>query len=402
MGAMDSPRRVVVLGSTGSVGLQALDVVSRNREQLEVVGLAAGGSDPVSLARQALDHDVEVVAVARASAAEDLLLAFYQEASSRGYATGNYRVPAILTGRTAAAQLAAHPCDVVLNGINGSIGLAPTLAALHAGHTLALANKESLVAGGALVTASAGPGQIVPIDSEHSALAQSLHGWDPARVRRLVLTASGGPFRGRAREELRAVTPEQAMAHPTWSMGPVVTVNSATLVNKALEVIEAHLLFGLPMERIDVVVHPQSVVHSMVEYVDGSTLAQASPPDMRIPIALGLTWPDRLDGVAPGCDWSRASSWDFEPLDTRAFPAIDLARTVGSAGGTAPAVFNAVNEVCVEAFLAGTLAFLDIVDVIARVVDEHDPGNLTSVDDVLDAETWARARAAELVGRTES
>ncbi len=248
-------------------------------------------------------------------------------------------------------------CDVVLNGITGAVGLRPTLAALDAGNTLALANKESLIIGGPLVTARAKPGQIVPVDSEHSALAQCLRGGRADEVRRLVLTASGGPFRGRSREDLHDVTPEQALAHPTWSMGPVVTVNSATLVNKGLEVIEAHLLFGIPFDRIEVVVHPTSVVHSMVEFHDGSTLAQASPPSMLIPISLGLGWPDRVPDAAPPVDWTVPTAWEFFPLDEEAFPAVALAREAGERGGTAPAVYNAANEVCVEAFLAGRLRF---------------------------------------------
>jgi 1-deoxy-D-xylulose-5-phosphate reductoisomerase len=307
----------------------------------------------------------------------------------------------VVVGPDAATEVAGRPTDVVLNGMSGSIGLRPTLAALRAGSTLALANKESLVAGGPLVTAAAGPGQIVPVDSEHSALAQCLRGGREDEVLRLVLTASGGPFRGRSREELAAVTPEQALAHPTWSMGPVVTTNSATLVNKGLEIIEAHLLFGVPIDRIDVVVHPQSVIHSMVEFVDGSTIAQASPPDMRLPIALGLSWPDRVAGSAPGCDWSQAATWTFFPLDDDAFPAVSLARRCGMAGGTAPAVFNAANEECVAAFHAGLLAFLGIVDTLQLVVDEHLAvalGNPRTVEDVLAAEDWARSRARELTG----
>jgi 1-deoxy-D-xylulose-5-phosphate reductoisomerase len=281
--------------------------------------------------------------------------------------------------------------------MTGSIGLAPTLAALEADRTLALANKESLVAGGELVRAARKrPDQIVPVDSEHSALAQCLRGGSPEEVRRLVLTASGGPFRGRPRAELADVTPEQALAHPTWDMGPVVTINSATLVNKGLEVIEAHLLFDLPFDRIDVVVHPQSLVHSMVEFTDGSTLAQASPPDMRLPIALALGWPDRIPDAAPGCDWTRAATWEFLPLDDEAFPAVRLARSAGQAGGTAPAVYNAANEVCVEAFLAGRVPFTAIVDTVEHVLGEHPGGNLNTVDDVVETETWARRRAAEL------
>ena len=375
-GGVSDRRDVVVLGSTGSIGTQALDVVRRNPDRFRVTGLAAGGGNVELLARQALELGVEVVAVARASAAQDLQLAFYAAAKAGGYDAGDHPVPKILAGPDAATELAGGPCDVVLNGMTGSIGLAPTLAALHAGRTLALANKESLVAGGPLVRAARQrPDQIVPVDSEHSALAQCLRGGTAGEVRRLVLTASGGPFRGRRRDELAEVTPEQALAHPTWDMGPVVTVNCATLVNKGLEVIEAHLLFDLPYDRIDVVVHPQSMVHSMVEFTDGSTLAQASPPDMRLPIALALGWPDRVPDAAPGCDWTTASAWTFEPLDDDAFPAVRLARAAGEAGGTAPAVYNAANEVCVAAFLAGRLPFPGIVDTLARVVDDHELGN---------------------------
>ena len=397
---MSSPRTVVLLGSTGSVGTQAVDVVRRSPDRFRAVGLAAGGGNVDLLAAQALELGVEVVGVARASAAQDLQLAFYAEAQRRGFASGDYAVPKILAGPDAAADVAVWPADVVLNGMTGSVGLAPTLAALEARRTLALANKESLIAGGPLVKARAEPGQVVPVDSEHSALAQCLRGGRPEEVRRLVLTASGGPFRGRRREELADVTPEQALAHPTWQMGPVITVNSATLVNKAQEVIEAHLLFDVPYDRIDVVVHPQSQVHSMVEYVDGSTLAQASPPDMRLPIALGLAWPDRVPGAAPGLDWTRAATWTFEPLDESAFPAVRLAREAGTAGGTAPAVYNAANEECVAAFLEGRLPFLGIVDTVARVLEESRPsgvGNALSLADVLSAEGWARSRARSLL-----
>ncbi len=395
--AMASPREVVILGSTGSIGVQAIDVAKRNPDRLRVVGLAAGGSDPETLAAQALDLGVSAVAVARASASSDLQLAFYAEAQRRDYPSGGFRVPKILAGPDAAAELAASECDVVLNGITGSIGLGPTLAALGAGRQLALANKESLIAGGQLVKAAAQPGQIVPVDSEHSALAQALRGGSADEVRRLVLTASGGPFRGRRRDELTAVTPEQALAHPTWSMGPVVTINSATLVNKGLELIEAHLLFDMPFDAIEVVVHPQSIVHSMVEFVDGSTLAQASPPDMRIPIAMALTWPDRVPDAAPACDWSTASTWEFMPLDHEAFPAVQLARAAGERGGLAPAVYNAANEQCLAAFIEGRLPFLGIVDTVARILDEYRDGDATSVDDVVAAEDWARARAREIV-----
>ncbi|MFP3969500.1 1-deoxy-D-xylulose-5-phosphate reductoisomerase [Actinomadura fulvescens] len=390
---------VVVLGSTGSIGTQALDVIRRNPDRFRVTGLAAGGGRVDLLAAQALEFGPEVVAVAKASAAQDLQLAFYAEAQRRGYAAGEYPIPKIVAGPEAVAEVAAYRCDVVLNGVTGALGLASTLAALDAGSTLALANKESLIVGGPLVRRRARPGQIVPVDSEHSALAQCLLGGRADEVRRLVLTASGGPFRGRSRAELAGVTPEQAMNHPTWDMGPVITINSATLVNKGLEVIEAHLLFDVPMDRIAVMVHPQSVIHSMVEFTDGSTLAQASPPDMRLPIALGLTWPERVPDAAPAVDWTKAHTWELFPLDDEAFPAVALARRAGEAGGTVPAVYNAANEECVEAFRAGRLPFLGIVDTIARVVEEHvAPAGELTLDDVLAADGWARARTRELTG----
>ena len=394
-------RDLVLLGSTGSIGTQAVDVVRAAPDRFRVVGLAAGGERVDVLAAQALDLGVEVVAVAKATAAQDLQLAFYAAAQARGYSSGDFSVPKILAGPDAATELAAWPCDTVLNGMTGSVGLAPTLAALGAGRTLALANKESLVAGGPLVQAAVQrPDQLVPVDSEHSALAQCLRGGRAAEVRRLVLTASGGPFRGRTRAELADVTAEQAMAHPTWDMGPVITINSATLVNKGLEVVEAHLLFGTPYDALDVVVHPQSVVHSMVEFVDGSTLAQASPPDMRLPIALALGWPDRLPRPAYGLDWTAAVSWDFEPLDTDAFPAVELCKEAGRRGGTAPAVLNAANEVCVQAFVEGRLPFLGIVDTVAAVLAEHPPGERATLAEVLTSEEWARTRASELVARS--
>lgn len=394
-------RDIVVLGSTGSIGVQAIDVIRRNPDRFRVVGLAAGGSDPATLAAQALDLGVEAVAIAKASAAEDVVVAFYAEAKRRGFSAGQYAVPKVLAGPDAATELAGYDCDVVLNGISGSIGLRPTLAVLDAGRTLALANKESLIVGGPLVTAAAKPDQIVPVDSEHSALAQCLRGGRRAEVRKLVITASGGPFRGRTPDELADVTPEQALNHPTWDMGPVITINSATLVNKGLEVIEAHLLFGIAFDDIEVVVHPQSIVHSMVEFVDGSTLAQASPPSMKIPIALALGWPDRVPEAAPACDWSTASTWEFFPLDDKVFPAVALAREAGRQGGTAPAVYNAANEECVAAFQDGRLRFTAIVDTVETVLAEHSRsrtfGNVSSIDDVLAADSWARVRARELV-----
>ncbi|MCU1636995.1 MAG: 1-deoxy-D-xylulose-5-phosphate reductoisomerase [Cryobacterium sp.] len=301
-------------------------------------------------------------------------------------------------GAAEAAQLVRDvDADVVLNGITGSVGLGPTLAALAAGRTLALANKESLIVGGDLVKSLAAPGQIVPVDSEHSAIAQALRAGTAGEVGRLVLTASGGPFRGMSRDALATATPAQALAHPTWDMGLVVTTNSATLVNKGLEVIEAHLLFDVAYDRIDVVVHPQSVVHSMVEFVDGSTIAQASPPDMRLPISLGLHWPNRVGGVGAPIDWTHAQSWTFEPLDSEAFPAVELAKYVGRAGGTYPAVFNAANEHAVAAFHQGRVGFLGIVDIIRRVVDLHEQDAPLTLESLAAAEAWARAAAERMI-----
>lgn len=394
----DNPRDVVVLGATGSIGTQAIDVMRRNPERFRVRGLAAGGGRIELLAQQALELGVDVVAVAQATAAQDLQLAFYSVAQQRGYSSGAYALPKILAGPDAVEEVARWSCDVVLNGVTGSLGLRATLAALDAGHTLALANKESLIVGGELVTGRAASGQIVPVDSEHSALAQCLRGGAAGEVRRLVLTASGGPFRGWSRAELAGVTPEQALRHPTWDMGPVVTVNSATLVNKGLEVIEAHLLFDVPMDGIEVMVHPQSAIHSMVEFVDGSTVAQASPPDMRMPISLALGWPQRVAGAAPAIDWAASHTWELMPVDQEAFPAVELARHAGRSGGTVPAVYNAANEECVAAFLQGQLRFPAIVDTVSQVVSEHDNagGRDLTLDGVQRAEDWARTRAREL------
>jgi 1-deoxy-D-xylulose-5-phosphate reductoisomerase len=392
-------RTVSLLGSTGSIGSQAIDVVERNPDRFRVVAIAAGGRRPELLAEQAARLGVAVVGVADPIAAD----AVREALAAAGVD------PQLLVGPDAASEVAAWPCDVVLNGMDGAAGLRPTLSALAAGHRLALANKESLIIGGPLVKAAAGSGQIVPVDSEHSALAQCLRAGTPDEVARLVLTASGGPFRGRSRAELADVTPAEALAHPTWDMGPLVTTNSATLVNKGLEVIEAHLLFDLPFDRIDVVVHPQSIVHSMVEFADGSTVVQASPPDMRLPIALGLAWPDRVPDAAPALRWDAAAAWEFLPLDREAFPAVDLARRAGAASGTAPAVFNGANEAAVAAFHAGQVTFPAIVDTIAAVLDEHltttaagsnRPDSSLTVEDVLHADRWARDRAAALLGTT--
>jgi 1-deoxy-D-xylulose-5-phosphate reductoisomerase len=392
---------VVILGSTGSIGTQALDIIRRNPDRFRVVALAAGGGSAALLARQAVEFGVPVVAVADEAAAPAVAEALKAELNTRSSPTGAAGpAPAILPGVAAVCHLAGLECDIVLNGVTGAAGLRATLAALDAGRTLALANKESLIIGGPLVTSRAKPGQIVPVDSEHSTIAQCLRAGANSEVKRLVLTASGGPFRGWPRERLESVTPDQALAHPTWRMGPLVTTNSATLVNKGLEVIEAHLLFGFGLDQIDVVVHPQSIVHSMVEFFDGATIIQASPPDMRIPIALGLAWPDRVPDAAPGLDWTTAASWTFAPLDDAAFPAVALAREAARLGGTAPAVYNAANEACVADFLAGSISFPRIVETVARVVSEHDSRTgAATLEDVLDVDAWARARARELTRR---
>lgn len=385
------PRRIVLLGSTGSIGTQAIDVVDGAPHLFEVVALSAGGGNLELLARQAVHTGASVLGIAAGDPGQlaSLVAAAAAAAGKQGYR------PEIIAGPDASTRIAGVEADVVLNGITGSIGLAPTLAALTSGATLALANKESLIVGGSLVKAAARQGQIVPVDSEHSAIAQCLRSGSAAEVEKLILTASGGPFRGRSRDELHGVTPQEALAHPTWDMGVMVTTNSATLVNKGLEVIEAHLLFDVPLDRIDVVVHPQSVVHSMVQFIDGSIIAQASPPDMRLPIALGLGWPDRVPNAAAACDWTRAASWTFEPLDTEAFPAVGLAKDAAKQGSTFPAVFNAANEEAVAAFHAGRIRFTDIVATIESVLSEHSGSSGLTVESVLDAEDWARARAHE-------
>jgi len=401
-------RTVSILGSTGSIGTQALKVIDEHPGRYEVVALSAGSNTALA-AEQAVATRAPLVAMATGSA-EEVREAIRGVAGREGLAPNAY-APDVVVGDEAAVTAAGVGADVVLNGITGSIGLRPTLAALRAGSVLALANKESLIVGGPLVKAAAGPDQIVPVDSEHSAIAQSLRGGRREEVRRLVVTASGGPFRGRSRRELVDVTPQEALAHPNYAMGRVVTTNSATLVNKGLEVIEAHLLFDLPFEKIDVVVHPQQWIHSMVEFHDGSTIAQMGPPRMLVPIALGLSWPERLPDVDEPCDWTVAQQWDFHPLDDDAFPAVRLAREVGAAGGTFPAVYNAANEVCVDAFHDGRIGFLDIVDTVARVVEAYAdggsvstgvdaPGSTTaelSVEQVLQADTWARAAAAATI-----
>lgn len=383
--------RVLILGSTGSIGTQALEVTSEaGPGRFQVVGLAAGGGRVDLLGEQIAATGAGYAAVADPAGAARIRSEFPEVT--------------VFEGPDGAAELVrAVEADVVLNGIDGSIGLGPTLAALGTGARLALANKESLVAGGALVTGAAAPGQLVPVDSEHSAMAQCLRSGTADEVAGLVLTASGGPFRGRTRAQLADVTAEQALQHPTWAMGRMITLNSATLVNKALELIEAHLLFGVPYEKIEVTVHPQSVVHSAVTFVDGATIAKASPPSMKLPIALALGWPDRIPGATTPLDFSRSHTWTFEPVDEQTFPAISVARAAGSAGGLRTAVFNAANEEAAPAFLDGRIGFTGIVDVVAETVaaaDEwsSDPRDL---DDVTAAESWARRHAAALVSGRE-
>ncbi|MEV5648870.1 1-deoxy-D-xylulose-5-phosphate reductoisomerase [Nocardia sp. NPDC052254] len=372
--------KVLLLGSTGSIGTQALEVIAANPDRFQVVGLAARGGNTDLLAEQIRATGTDNVAVADPAAAAKLGVA--------------------LAGPDAATELVRRTdADVVLNSLVGALGLRPTLATLESGRRLALANKESLVAGGSLVTRAAAPGQIVPVDSEHSAMAQCLRGGRADEVARLVLTASGGPFRGWSTEDLDSVNPAQAKAHPTWSMGLMNTLNSATLVNKGLELIEAHMLFGIDYDKIDVTVHPQSIVHSMATFTDGSTLAQASPPDMKLPIALALGWPDRVPGTLAPLDFGTAFNWEFEPVDNEVFPAVELARTAGAAGGSVTAVYNAANEIAVQAFLDGALRFPDIVRTVARVVESADrwAAEPSTLDEVLAADAWARQRARTLV-----
>lgn len=408
-------RAVVILGSTGSIGTQALDVIGRHRGSYRVLGLGAGGANIELLAQQAVEFDVPVVAVANAAAATPLAAILAERAPGRVFRIlcGPDSMSELAGGwsEIAAADHSDPRSIVVLNGITGSVGLKPTLAALRSGATLALANKESLVVGGGLIKeAMTRPGQIVPVDSEHSAIAQALRSGVHHRgltsenqdgrseVRRIILTASGGPFRGRKRAELAHVSAADALNHPTWNMGPVVTINSSTLMNKGLELIEAAHLFEVAPQDIVPVVHPQSIIHSMVEFVDGATIAQASPPDMRLPIALGLSWPERLGNITVPSSWDSPVSWNFEPLDHETFPAVNLARHAVAASPLHPAVLNAANEECVAAFLDGALAYLSITDVVARILGEFSaPGGTLDLDTVLGTELWARQRAHEVM-----
>ena len=385
---------VVILGSTGSIGTQGLDVISRHPERFTVTGLAAGGAHVRLLAQQVARHHVPQVAVYDEAAVPALHEALEEVGA---------RYTQIQAGPQAVNAIAGSGADLVLNGITGSVGLEPSIAALRAGSQLALANKESVVAGGHLLFgAQVRNDQINPVDSEHSAIWQSLRSGTHAEVSRLVVTASGGPFRGWKRADMSDITPEQALNHPTWHMGPVVTINSSPLLNKGLEVIEASRLFDVAPDRIVVTVHPQSIVHSMVEFVDGATVCQASPPDMRLPIALGLSAPDRLGDVAAACDWTHASEWTFEPLDDEAFPAVALARECLRASEKHTAVLNAANEQAVHAFLDHRLPYLGIVDTVKEVVDAMDVelrGNplFASVEEMGQVEREARRRADDLI-----
>ena len=377
-------RDVVILGSTGSIGVQALEIIEANPGKFRVVALTAAGNNIDLLIAQAVKFKVSVVGVTHNAEKIRLGLPGVQ----------------VIDGPDASTEVAAITCDVVLNAITGSIGLAPTLAALRVGNTLALANKESLVAGGEMVMALAQPGQLLPVDSEHSALWQALKSGTKSEVSKLVLTASGGPFRDR--DDLSTVTIAEALAHPTWAMGPVVTINSSTLVNKGLEIIEAHYLFDIPYAQIEAVIHPQSVVHSFVEYVDGSTIAQASPPNMKGPIAYALSYPDRLAKSSVPVDWNTTSTWSFAPIDTVKFPAVDLARRCGSLGGGLPAIFNAANEVAVAAFLDSRIGYSAIIDTVEAVVQQLSPSAVSALRDLADVsaiEDDARRVAHEVIKR---
>jgi len=370
-------RDVVVLGSTGSIGVQALEIVAANPNKFRLVGLSGGRKNPRLLMEQAKKFNVPIVgSMAPASATAGVQ---------------------VIDGDNSSIEIAALPCDIVLNGITGSIGLGPTLSALGVGNKVALANKESLVAGGDLVM-KFGAEKIIPVDSEHSAIFQALLAGKMSDVKKLILTASGGPFRNRA--DLSDVTVADALNHPTWSMGEVVTINSATLLNKGLEIIEAHYLFGLDYEDIEAVIHPQSVVHSLVEYVDGSTIAQASPPNMKGPIAYALSYPERINKATAAIDWSKSHTWEFSPIDSDKYPAIELAKRCGQVGAGLPAVYNAANEVAVAAFLAGQIKFTAIIDTVESVVQSFGSNTTTTIRDISDVsaiEQSARSKAAEII-----
>ena len=370
-------RDVVVLGSTGSIGVQALEIVAAHPNKFRLVGLSGGRKNPQLLMAQAKKFNVPIV-------------------GSMAPAPKTSGVQ-VIDGDNSSIEIAALPCDIVLNGITGSIGLGPTLSALGVGNKVALANKESLVAGGDLVMMF-GADKIIPVDSEHSAIFQALLAGKKSDVKKLILTASGGPFRNRA--DLSDVSVADALNHPTWSMGEVVTINSATLLNKGLEIIEAHYLFGLDYENIEAVIHPQSVVHSLVEYVDGSTIAQASPPNMKGPIAFALSYPERINKATAAIDWSKSHTWEFSPIDNEKYPAIELAKRCGQVGAGLPAVYNAANEVAVAAFLAGQIKFTAIIDTVESVVQSFGSNTTTTIRDISDVsgiEQSARSKATELI-----
>ena len=370
-------REIVVLGSTGSIGVQALEIVAAHPDKFRIVGMSAGRKNPALLMEQAKKFNVPIVGSMAATAQVDGVK--------------------VIDGDNSSIEIAALPCDIVLNGITGSIGLGPTLSALAVGNKVALANKESLVAGGDLVM-KYGRDKLIPVDSEHSAIFQAMLAGKIGDIKKLILTASGGPFRDRV--DLSDVTVADALNHPTWSMGEVVTINSATLLNKGLEIIEAHYLFGLEYEAIEAVIHPQSVVHSLVEFVDGSTIAQASPPNMKGPIAYALSYPERIKNACAPIDWSKAQSWDFSPIDNKKYPAIELARRCGQLAGGLPAVYNAANEVAVAAFLAQQIKFTAIIEIVSKVVNVFNGSTPTTIRDIADVseiEQSARMKADELI-----
>ena len=374
-------RDLVILGSTGSIGVQALEIVAANPGVFNVVAISAYGSNPAAIIEQARTYKVQVIGVViNAEVIREALPGI-----------------TVIDGPNAASEIAAITCEVVLNGITGSIGLGPTLAALEVGNKLALANKESLVAAGELVMSKASENQLIPVDSEHSAIWQSAMAGKKSEIAKLVLTASGGPFRNR--RDLSEVTIAEALAHPTWAMGQVVTINSATLMNKSLELIEAHYLFDMPYRQIEAVIHPQSIVHSMVEYVDGSTLAQLSPPNMKGPIAYAINWPVRLPGATKTMDWSQAHTLEFEPVDNERFPVIELARRCGELGGGLPSIFNAANEVAVAAFLAEQISFTSIIESVDLAVQKLGSAvnPIRDLADVSAIENDARKVAGEIL-----
>ena len=376
-------RDIVILGSTGSIGVQALEVIAANPTKFRVVGLSAGSNNLERLTEQVKKFSVPIVG----TTGDGSLL--------RNALHG----VEVIDGPNSSLHIAALSCDVVLNGITGSIGLGPTLAALEVGNTVALANKESLVAGGDLVMAH-GRDRIIPVDSEHSALFQALSAGKISDVEKVVLTASGGPFRDR--EDLSTVTLADALNHPTWTMGPVVTINSATLVNKGLEIIEAHYLFGIQYSKIEAVIHPQSVVHSMVEFKDGSTVAQASPPNMKGPIAYAISYPERIAHATPAIDWKTSHSWTFQPIDHERFPAVELAKRCGALGGSVAAMYNAANEVAVDAFMKNLIPFTAIVDIIEKTVTKLGGQAISVVRDLIDVsaiENDAHRVAREALGK---